>query len=187
MNKSFDSGARGRARRFAWTSALCALCVSAGALFFSSPAEGARPFVVGGRALVLDRPFRPGPASDVVSAPLYESYPVVQRVEPAKTQSVIRSVSPPRVVPHFLPEEGDYTPHTYKGVTVVAIPPQSAYVPDPMTGELRGSGLGYSTSLPATIPGPRQVTPSGLRPGTDPFRPSPFDPDVTRRQGFRRF
>lgn len=167
------------------------------AFFFTlaPPAECARPFIAGGRLLTIDRPFRPGPginaeygAARVAPSAPTETRILTSRVEPVKGPSVIESVSPPRVVPHYLPKEGDYTPHHYKGVTVVAIPPQSSYVPNPLTGEVPAmSRAGAYSSLPPTIPGPRQVTPLGLRPGTDPFRPSPFDPDVTRRQGYKRF
>jgi len=166
-------------RRTSHTLRLCALAALLGVVAFAADAEAARPFVVGGRALRIDRPFRPGPALR------HDPAPIIARTTPPKSQEVINNVSPPRVVPHYLPPEGDYTPRHYRGgVTVVAIPDSSSYVPNPATSVDLSP---YSSGLPATIPGPRQATPLGLRPGTDPFRASPFDPDVTRRQGFRNF
>ena len=149
------------------------LCVATS----GSDARAARPFVVGGRVISIDRPFRPG------LAPQYEGN-IVARVTPPKSTEIIRNVSPPRIVPHYLPNEGDYEPRRYPGVTVVAVPPRPGYVPDPMTGVDLSP---RPTGLPPTIPGPRQATPMGLLPGADPYRPSPFDPDVLRRQGLKRF
>lgn len=155
-------------------------------LVFSGESFGARPFVVGGRVLFFDRPFRPGASVVSPSPALTEPFPIVERSRPPQPQRTIEVVAPQRVVPHYLPQAGDYTPRRYPGLTVIPIPPQSAYTPDPVTALPRYLN-GSIGGLPPTIPGPRKVTPAGLAPSPDPFRPSPFDPDVTRRQGFKRF
>ena len=167
-------------------STILALCALLSLSHFASSAQGAWPFVVGGRVLSLSEPFRPGATYETHVTPSGEAREIMPRVKPAPKMSVLESVSPTRVVPHYLPKEGDYTPRHYDGLTVVQIPPRTSYTPDPLTATppaLQGAISPY----PSTIPGPRIVTPQGLRPGHDPFRPSPFDPDVTRRQGFRNF
>ncbi len=187
MKSSFNYIQRG----FAFRSFSVFLLGLASVLTLNVPCEGARPFIVGGRTLFANRPFRPGaaiepPSFTAPSAIIERPRTLSPSIEPAKGMSVLESVSPPRVVPHYLPKEGDYTPHHYPGVTVVAIPPISSYTPDPNLGGSFSLSRGRS-NYPATTPGPRIVTPDGLRPGHDPYRPSPFDPDVTRRQGFKRF
>lgn len=165
---------------------LFALCVLSIVSFLSQPCEGARPFRFGGRFLTTPVPYSPGAAYTTRPTPSGEARAISPRVQPAPKMSVLESVSPPRVVPHYLPKEGDYAPRRYDGLTVIPIPPRESYTPDPRTA-VPPALQGRYDSYPSTMPGPRIVTPRGLRPGADPFRPSPFDPDVTRRQGFKSF
>lgn len=169
-----------------FTAVLLSQCVLSEKAFQNDVVQLARVFAVNGRPLVINRPFRPGPAP-TASAPTRAAAPtpVVPRTAPPKEPSVVERLSPPRIVPHYLPPEGDYTPRHYPGVTVVPIPPQSSYVPNPATSV--DLSPFRPNNYPSTIPGPRRMTPSGLRPSHDPFRPDPFDPDVTRRQGYRNF
>ncbi len=163
---------------------LCAFCSS-------DAVKAARPFVVGGRVLAIDRPFRPGSSSN------YESGSVVARATPPKSRRVVINLSPPRVVPHYLPPEGDDEPRRYSGITVVAIPPKPYYAPDPATSVDLSPRFGTSVSLippkinyapdPATSvdlsPRPSGLSPTlGARPGVESFRPSPLIPDLSRRR-----
>ncbi|MBQ4081360.1 MAG: hypothetical protein II596_11830 [Thermoguttaceae bacterium] len=174
---------------YVFLSLFAAVCLSllalSGKAFQKNGVQLARVFAVNGRPLVIDRPFRPGPAPAAPAPPRAAATPVVPRTAPPKEPSVVERLSPPRIVPHYLPPEGDYTPRHYPGVTVVPIPPQSSYVPNPATSV--DLSPFRQNNYPSTIPGPRRMTPSGLRPSHDPFRPDPFDPDVTRRQGYRNF